>query len=158
MRNCHLKISKKIVGMRNIIFIFIVITIPSWGQLPIELSNIIMKEEKHMGTIELNRDNFKGTVEENELVFVDFWASWCGPCKQFSPVYEDVSADHNDIVFGKVDVDANPEIASSFSITSIPTIAVIKSGVVLHQQPGALTKQSLVKLVSAAKGASAVAQ
>lgn len=101
--------------------------------------------------VELTKDNFKDTVDTNDLVLIDFWAAWCGPCKQFSPVYDAIAQDHSDVVFGKVNVDVEQGIAQQFNITSIPTVAVIKNGTLLHQQPGALTKQSLVKLVDAAK-------
>ena len=104
-----------------------------------------------MATVELNFDTFKSTVEGNDTVFVDFWAAWCGPCRMFAPVYEQVSEDNPDIVFAKVDTEAEQRLAAEFRISSIPTLMAIRDGVVLYSQPGALPKGNLEELVKAVR-------
>ncbi len=104
-----------------------------------------------MSTVNLTTDTFATTVKSNDVVFIDFWAAWCGPCKQFGPIYQDVSEDNPEIVFAKVDTEAEPALAQAFNITAIPTLVAIRSGVVLHSQPGALPKPALEKLVTAVK-------
>jgi thioredoxin len=101
-----------------------------------------------MATITLGAENFERTVTENDIVFVDFWASWCGPCRMFAPVYENASAEHPDIVFGKVDTEAEQALAAAGSITSIPTLMVFKSGVLVFSQPGALPAAALEQLIT----------
>jgi len=101
-----------------------------------------------MATITLSAENFERTVTENEIVFVDFWASWCGPCRMFAPVYENASAEHPDIVFGKVDTEAEQALAAAASITSIPTLMAFKSGVLVFSQPGALPAAALEQLIT----------
>ncbi|MFD0774497.1 thioredoxin [Streptomonospora algeriensis] len=104
-----------------------------------------------MATIELTKDNFNETLTENEFVLIDFWASWCGPCKQFAPVYEEASEKHNDLVFAKVDTEAQQELAASFDIQSIPTLMVVRDKTVIYAQPGALPKESLEDLIRQAR-------
>jgi thioredoxin len=101
-----------------------------------------------MATITLGAENFERTVTENDIVFVDFWASWCGPCRMFAPVYENASAEHPDIVFGKVDTEAEQALAAAASITSIPTLMAFKSGVLVFSQPGALPAAALEQLIT----------
>lgn len=103
-----------------------------------------------MATIEITQDNFEEIVSSNDLVFVDFWASWCGPCVGFAPTYEKVSETYPNIVFGKVDTEAQQELASSFNIMSIPTLMIIREQVVLFSQAGALPESALVELVEKA--------
>ena len=91
-----------------------------------------------MATIELTIENFEQTIDDNDTVFVDFWAEWCGPCRQFGPVFEKAAEENTDIVFGKVDADAQQELAGHFNIRSIPTLMAIRDNVVLFSQPGAL--------------------
>ena len=100
-----------------------------------------------MATVELTADNFNSTVSGDGLVLVDFWAAWCGPCRMFGPVFEKVSQRHPDAVFGKVDTEAQPELAAAFSISSIPTLMVIRDGIVLYAQPGALPEAALEQLI-----------
>ncbi|GAB3440142.1 thioredoxin [Streptomonospora sediminis] len=104
-----------------------------------------------MTTIDLTKDNFNDTLTENEFVLIDFWASWCGPCKQFAPVYEEASEKHNDLVFAKVDTEDQQELAASFDIQSIPTLMVVRDKTVIYAQPGALPKESLEDLIRQAR-------
>ena len=104
-----------------------------------------------MATTELTSENFESVTDGDELVLVDFWAGWCGPCRMFGPVFQRVSERHRDAVFGKVDTEAQPELAQAFNITSIPTLVVIKDKVILYAQPGALPAPSLEDLISQAR-------
>jgi thioredoxin 1 len=104
-----------------------------------------------MPTVELTHDNFTQTLEDNELVLVDFWASWCGPCHVFAPTYESVSERHPDVVFGKVDTEAQQQLAGMFNIMSIPTLMIVRDRVVLFSQPGALPEAALEDLVEQAQ-------
>ena len=104
-----------------------------------------------MATIELTKDTFESTVLENDTVLVDFWAEWCGPCRMFGPVYEKVSADHPDIVFAKVDTEAQPELAGYFNIRSIPTLMIFRDKIGIFSQPGALPEPALRDLIDQVK-------
>ena len=103
-----------------------------------------------MATVRLTKDNFNDVVTGSGMVLVDCWASWCGPCRMFAPVFERVSQRHEDVVFGKVDTEAEPELAGAFGISSIPTLMVVRDGVVLYAQPGALPEKSLETLIGKA--------
>lgn len=101
-----------------------------------------------MATLELTTENFEETINDNDTVIVDFWAAWCGPCRQFAPAFEKASSQHSDIVFGKVDTEAQPELAEFFNIRSIPTLMVFRENVVLYSQAGALPDHVLDDLIT----------
>ncbi len=104
-----------------------------------------------MSTIALTEETFTPTIQGNPIVLVDFWASWCGPCRTFAPVFEKVSEAHTDIVFAKVDTEAQPGLAQVFQISSIPTLMAIRDGIVVYSQAGALPEQALTQLVQAVR-------
>lgn len=100
-----------------------------------------------MATVALTEATLPETITSNDIVFLDFWADWCGPCKSFAPHYEAASEKYPDVVFGKVDTEAERELAASFGITSIPTIMIFREGIGVFSQPGALPPQALDELV-----------
>jgi thioredoxin 2 len=104
-----------------------------------------------MATVELTKENFEQAVSTNSMVVVDFWASWCGPCKGFAPVFERASEQHQDVVFAKVNTDDEQEIAGAFGIRSIPTLMVFREKVLLFQQAGALPASALDQVLEQAK-------
>ena len=99
-----------------------------------------------MPTIEINKDNFDATVEKG-IVLLDWWAAWCGPCRAFAPVFEQAADKHGDIVFGKIDTDAQRELAGGFQIRSIPTLMVFRDGILVFEQAGALPGAVLEELI-----------
>jgi thioredoxin 1 len=104
-----------------------------------------------MATVELTGENFESVVGSADMVLVDFWAAWCGPCRMFGPIFESASERYPDAVFGKVDTDAETDLAQTFSISSIPTLMVIRDNVVLYAQPGALPEAALEELITKAR-------
>jgi thioredoxin 1 len=104
-----------------------------------------------MSTVELTADTFESTVTSEGITLVDWWASWCGPCLQFAPVYEAASEQHDDIVFGKIDTEDQRELAAAAQITSIPTLMAFRDGVLVFNQAGALPAPSLEQVIQAVK-------
>ncbi len=105
-----------------------------------------------MATVEITTENFESIIEGNSLVVLDFWASWCGPCKRFGPIFEAVSEKHDDIVFGKVNTEEQREIQAAFGIQSIPTTVFFRDQIALHLQPGLLPPEGLEDLIEQVRG------
>jgi thioredoxin 1 len=104
-----------------------------------------------MATVAVGKEDFDATVASNDVVLVDFWAGWCGPCRMFAPVYEAAAEAHGDVVFTKVDTEAEQELAARFGIMSIPTLMAFREQVLLYAQPGALSAAALEELIGKVK-------
>lgn len=105
-----------------------------------------------MTTVDITTADFEKTVTDNDIVLVDFWAEWCGPCKRFSPVYEQVSEEYPDHVFGKIDTEANQELAAGLQIQSIPTLMAFRDGILVYRDAGALPPKALKDLITQVEG------
>jgi thioredoxin 1 len=105
-----------------------------------------------MATIDINADSFEQTITDNEIVLVDFWADWCGPCKRFAPIYDKASDEHGEITFAKLDTDANQALSGQLGIEGIPTLMAFREGVLVFNQAGALPGPALQQVIDAVKG------
>ncbi len=105
-----------------------------------------------MATVDLTKDNFEQVVGGNDVVIVDFWAPWCGPCRAFAPTFEQASEQHADVVFAKVNTEEEQEVAAAFNIRSIPTLMVFRENVILYAEAGSLPAQTLEQVITQAKG------
>jgi len=104
-----------------------------------------------MALMNLTKENFNEVVENNDIVVLDFWAPWCGPCKQFAPIFEKVAQEYPDIVFGKVNTEEEPELAAQFQIQSIPTVMIMRDKIIVFSQPGLLPEDALKDIINQVK-------
>ena len=105
-----------------------------------------------MATLKINAEDFESTITDNDIVLVDFWAEWCGPCKRFGPIYEKASEEYQGVVFAKLDTDANQELSGQLGIEGIPTLMAFREGVLVFNQAGALPGPALKQVLEAVKG------
>jgi thioredoxin 1 len=105
-----------------------------------------------MATIDISEQTFNDTITGNDIVLVDFWAAWCGPCRMFAPTFSKASESHADVVFAKVDTEAEPGLSAAARITSIPTLMAFREGILVFSQPGAMNAAGLEQLITGIKG------
>jgi len=105
-----------------------------------------------MATVEITRDNVESTIQDNDIVLLDFWAEWCGPCKSFAPVFEAAAERHDDIVFGQVNIEEQEEVAQMFGIRSIPTLAIFREQQLIMMESGAMPEATLEQAIETVRG------
>jgi thioredoxin 1 len=143
---------KKLIGTVILLIVFIILLIVSviivnkQGLRDNEQSNAAGKD--HVYALEVFEDNFEDEIDTDKLVLVDFYATWCGPCKKLSPILEEVATEHDEIKLIKVDVDQNPNLSQQFSITAMPTLVVIKNGEEVDRSVGLVSKQKVINMVN----------
>jgi thioredoxin 1 len=105
-----------------------------------------------MATVTVTTEKFDEVAQGDGIVLIDFWAAWCGPCRQFGPIFEKAAERHSDLVFGKVDTESEPELSDRFGIASIPTLMVVRDGVIVYAEPGALPEATLENIIEQVRG------
>ena len=115
------------------------------------MSRATATQRSDMATVDLTEETFEKTIDDSDIVLVDFWAEWCGPCKTFAPIFQEASEQHEDVVFGKVDTEEHPQLAASFGIRSIPTLMAFRENILVFNQPGALPAATLEDLITQIK-------
>ncbi len=113
--------------------------------------SLLFIRANNMAVLELNKDNFDNTIQKNNIVILDFWAPWCGPCKQFAPTYDEVSEKFSDVVFAKINTEDEQELAGQYQIRSIPTLMIFRDQIAIFSQPGAMSGSDLEAVVKKAQ-------